>query len=250
MEDNDAQASGLWPDLEALALPARERRRLPPETRSALILQLCRRAPLSVKDLSVLLDRSEAYIGDAIRPLVTGGALTFLYPDQPRHPKQKYLTAGAGAAPAPAPAPGPAPTPMAPPTVPPAETPARAAPATPRPEPAPEAGPAPAPAPTPASDTTSDAKRFPLQLVNAIVVIAAGILLARLTLANWFAYAAVTAVLLAAAHVVTRSRQFEQFRLLHSTRNRTPIFLLLKAGVAVAEIAVVYFVTNAFWTNP
>lgn len=50
-----------------------------------------------MKELSILLDRSEAYIGDAIRPLVNDGSLTFLYPDQPRHPRQKYL-AGRNAA--------------------------------------------------------------------------------------------------------------------------------------------------------
>lgn len=249
MEDNDAQARGVWPDLEVLALRARQRRRLPPETRSAIILQLCRRAALSVKDLSVLLDRSEAYIGDAIRPLVSGGDLTFLYPDQPRHPKQKYLTAGATpAGPAPAPVPSPRPTPAPAPALM-----GGPAPAFPRPEPAREAGPVSAPtsAPAPASDEPSDAKaRFPLQAVNTILVIAIGIILARQAVTTWPIYAAIAAMLLAAAHVVTRSRQFEQFRVLHGKRNRTPIFVLLKGAVAVAEIAIVYFMTNAFWSNP
>lgn len=91
MDDTDAEASSAWPELERIAQPARDSRRLAPEVRGAIIAELCALSPLSVKQMSTLLDRSEAYIGDAIRPLVSSGQITFLFPDQPRHPKQKYI---------------------------------------------------------------------------------------------------------------------------------------------------------------
>src|SRR5688500_11185220 len=51
---------------------------------------MCGRAPLSVRELALLLNRSEAYIADAVQPLVSSERLSFLYPDQPRHPRQRY----------------------------------------------------------------------------------------------------------------------------------------------------------------
>ncbi|MEX2281036.1 MAG: hypothetical protein WEE89_00955 [Gemmatimonadota bacterium] len=97
MEDSGSLAKFLWPTLLEIARPAREKRRLEPETRDRLILDLCGRASLSVRELSQLLDRTEAYVGDAIRPLVDAQLLTFQYPDQPRHPRQRYLTRGSDA---------------------------------------------------------------------------------------------------------------------------------------------------------
>lgn len=223
MDDSDAQASGVWPDLEALARPARERRRLPPETRSRIILELCERAPLSVKELSLLLDRSEAYVGDAIRPLVTAGNLTFLYPDQPRHPKQKYLAAAdqrlevveAPKAPAVV-------VPEEPPPI--FERPSVARPVAERPTPS----------------------RFPNQLTNIVVVVVTGILLATLDMRWWFFLALLAAFALSLAHVVAHSSQYEKFRELQASSHRRDLmFMLLKSGVAVIEILLVYFVANA-----
>ena len=174
MDDTDAQGQSFWPDLQELAKPARERRRLPPETRSDIIVRLCAVAPLSVKDLSILLDRSEAYIGDAIRPLVNEGRLIFLYPDQPRHPRQKYMAAANGngtkterhvpptheryAPPAPAP---PAPTagrpPQPAPPAPPAPRPALPSPASP-----PPAGPTPPSVPPPSAPPPYATPRPPM----------------------------------------------------------------------------------------
>jgi hypothetical protein len=93
LEFTDGELQSAWPELELLARPARERRRLDPTLFSALIVALCARAPLSVRQLSVLLRRSEAYVGDAIRPLVATGRIGFLYPDQPKHPRQRYVAA-------------------------------------------------------------------------------------------------------------------------------------------------------------
>src|SRR5688572_26917499 len=97
LEDSGSLAKFLWPTLLDIARPAREKRRLEPEARDRLILDLCGRASLSVRELAELLDRTEAYVGDAIRPLVDAQLLSFQYPDQPRHPRQRYLTRGSEA---------------------------------------------------------------------------------------------------------------------------------------------------------
>jgi len=91
LDGTDFDLALIWPELQRMARPARERRRLDPEIFTALLAELCERAPLSVKELAALLNRSEAYVGDAIRPLVGSGTLAFLYPDQPKHPGQRYV---------------------------------------------------------------------------------------------------------------------------------------------------------------
>lgn len=242
MDDSDAQASSTWPQLEAVAQPARERRRLPPDTRSRIILELCALSPLSVKDLSILLDRSEAYIGDAIRPLVNSGHLTFQYPDQPRHPKQKYLTK-ATSRPTPTttqptpPTPAPAPAPEAPaPT--PAPTPAPA-PETPALSPAPELAPA---------QVVSDPEpaHFPNALTNIVVVIVVGILLATLRPDSWILFALAVSVALALAHIIANSTQYAAFLALQGSRSKRGFaFVLLKASVAMIEIIIVYYAASA-----
>ena len=112
LADKEARASLAWTELEGVAAMARERKRLPPDLRDDLVVKLCSVAPLSARELATLMQRSEAYISDAIQPLVRSGRLTFLYPDQPRHPRQKYIgseaaaparTEPAAAAPTPAP---------------------------------------------------------------------------------------------------------------------------------------------------
>lgn len=253
MDDTDAQASGIWPELETLAQPARERRRLPPDVRSRIILQLCARTPLSVKELSVLLDRSEAYIGDAIRPLVTAGELTFLRPDQPRHPRQKYrtkaLAAGMGMGMAMGGGAGPGtgtgvtgehsqlePEPPASPTF--------------RPK-IPSTPPIPS-EPSPAAPSSGQqASRFPAQLTNVIAVLAIGLLLARFRFKAWPVVAIIAGIVLALMHVYMNSAQYRQFRELHSNRERREIaFVLLKAGVALVEIVIIYLAASAFRGMP
>jgi hypothetical protein len=233
LDDSDAQASGVWPDLEALARPARERRRLPPDTRSRIILELCERAPLSVKELSLLLDRSEAYVGDAIRPLVTAGDLTFLYPDQPRHPKQKYLAAADQRSPA-------------------IVVPAEAPPIFER-----QSMPSLAAERLPAERIVTNAERlrapaapapsrFPNQLTNIVVVVVTGILLATLDMRWWFFIALLTAFALSFSHIVAHSSQYEKFRELQTASHRRSLsFVVLKSGVAMIEIMLVYFVAHA-----
>jgi hypothetical protein len=237
LDDSDARASGVWPDLEALARPSRERRRLPPDTRSRIILDLCERAPLSVKELSLLLDRSEAYVGDAIRPLVTAGNLTFLYPDQPRHPKQKYLAAAT--------------QPIRSREIPKHVTPVIAAPAL---EPVAETRIFERPAPEqihsqtqpPLEPPAPAPSRFPNQVTNIVVVVLTGILLATLRTSSWFLFALLTALALSLAHIIAHSSQYEKFRVLQAPKQRGLLFMLLKSGVAVMEIVLVYYAASAF----
>ena len=242
MDDTDAQRQPYWPELEELARPAREHRRLAPERRSEIIISLCRRAPLSVKDLSILLDRSEAYIGDAIRPLVTAGELTFLYPDQPRHPRQKYMAASEVSVDLSAieedltvevPQGYLAPPQRSerrredPPYRPPA---ADRLPASPAREPQP-------PPPT-----------FPNPAVNLVYAVAVGVVLGITGPPLWWAIAVAAAILLSLWHRAANSAQYRQFGELDALPNGAA-FILLKSLVTFVEIALVFLGTRAIVGN-
>jgi ATP-dependent DNA helicase RecG len=81
----------VWEDLRAIARPARERRRLSTEVRSEIIARLCAVAPLGPRELGQLMARQEDYIRDVIRPLLADGRLRYQHPEQPSHPRQKYI---------------------------------------------------------------------------------------------------------------------------------------------------------------
>lgn len=271
MEDTDAQGQSYWSDLEELARPARERRRLPPATRSEIIVRLCSTAPLSVKELSVLLDRSEAYVGDAIRPLVAAGDLTFLYPDQPRHPRQKYVAAvpaNGTAAPArqvPPPAP-PVPlphekfaprqpradTPAPPPPPPPPphhERPTAVSPTFRKPVLSPPAGvdiDESSPSLTEEEAAVSRAPRFPNQWTNLTYVIVVGLALGFSGQKYWLLLAALAAASLSWLHVSIESAQYRRFRTLQATQTRLAAFVFLKSLVTFFEIIVVYVAALAY----
>jgi hypothetical protein len=226
LDDTDAQQQPVWSELEQIARPARERRRLPPEVRSQIIIDLCRRAPLSVRDLSVLLDRSEAYVGDAIRPLVTSGDLTFLYPDQPRHPRQKYIGAREGEA-------------------------ARArASELSMPEPAFRGTPAPVRPREPDPDEdlvgAQDAPpRMPNAATNLIYVALVGLILGLMGIGWWWVLGLAAALSLSWWHVTTNSGQYRQFSSLRFFGSKPVSFLVLKSLVAFVEIAIVYLIVRA-----
>jgi hypothetical protein len=229
LDETDAQQQPYWPELEVIARPARERRRLPPDVRRHIIINLCRRAPLSVKDLSILLDRSEAYIGDAIRPLVSSGELTFLFPDQPRHPRQKYIGAPENGI-----TPGPIIEPedveeLAVPT----RLESSRTPAYPR------------PVESPAPSIEPPAPALPNQATNLVFVVVIGLILALTEVPYWWASAAAASIALSWLHIATNSRQYRQFGSLKFLRNRATGFLLLKSTVAFVEIAAVYLVVTA-----
>lgn len=220
MDDADAQSQPFWPELEEIARAARERRRLVPAERSEIIVRLCGRAALSVRELSILLDRTEAYVGDAIRPLLNAGELTFLYPDQPRHPRQKYLAAAG------------------------ATTELRGfdfpEPSLPQDrlrerEIEPEGGYA----------ARSAAPSIPNRWTNLTIVVLAGLLAGLTGMRLWWLLALATALLVSWWHISVNSAQFRQFTILSLMGNKTRGFLLMKSPVTFLEISLVYFAVRA-----
>jgi len=98
--DNDARSTGMDSDsvdvhqvLQEIAQPARDRRRLDATTRDDILVKLCSVQPLSLRELSTFMDRDEGALREIVRALVNGRRLSFLYPDRPNHPKQKYTVA-------------------------------------------------------------------------------------------------------------------------------------------------------------
>ena len=194
--------------------------------------------PLSVKDLSVLLDRSEAYIGDAIRPLVNAGELTLLYPDQPRHPRQKYMAASEVSVEL---------TPIEEDLT--IEVPqsylAPAMRSERRREDPPYRPPAADRLPaSPARDPESPAPAFPNPAVNLLYAVAVGVILGITTPPLWWAIAIAAAVLLSVWHRAANSAQYRQFGDLDALPNGGA-FLLLKSLVTFAEIALLFLATRA-----
>lgn len=88
------QLEGLYPSLLEISRPARERRRLAPADRDDIIVRLCARVPLSLRELAHLVERDEEYLLTVLRRLVASGRLALLHPEQPTHPQQKYLGRG------------------------------------------------------------------------------------------------------------------------------------------------------------
>jgi hypothetical protein len=214
----DAQNQPIWPELEEIARPAREHRRLAPAARSEIIIRLCARAPLSVRELSILLDRSEAYVGDAIRPLVNSGELTFLHPDQPRHPRQKYLAGGS-------------------------EIPAAGVlPGLAEPE---EALVHARPDPVTVQPGAVGPPSFPNQISNLAIAVLVGVLLGWNGLTGWWAVALGVAALVSWWHVAVESEQFQRFSQLTESAQKARAFLLLKSPITFGEIAVVYLIVRS-----
>jgi ATP-dependent DNA helicase RecG len=81
----------LWSDLEAIAGQVRGQRYTAATARDRVVVELCAHTPLSLRDLALLLGRSQEYVRKVVGPLLTSGRLMYLYPDQPNHPRQKYV---------------------------------------------------------------------------------------------------------------------------------------------------------------
>ena len=94
-EDSGARSEGIdgdmWTELMAISRSAREKSRIAPSLRDDIIVRLCTRTELSLPELSRLMNRSEAYMREALRSLIASDRLAFLYPNQPNHPQQKYV---------------------------------------------------------------------------------------------------------------------------------------------------------------
>ncbi len=231
----------VWPELEAVARPARERRRLDPSVFARLMVDLCSIAPLSIRELSTLLARSDAYVGDAIRPLVANGQIGFLYPEQPRHPRQRYVALVSvtrpGTEPERVPEDEQARTPDVPaPAVAPARTTPERKPRIADREPA-DAGP---------RDTAAVQTGWGSPTVSLLVAIGLGIVLGISATHSWMIIAIAFSILFAALHVITRSHQFAVYRAQAIARRSgvvkpvdTLMFVLIKAAFSFAETAVV-----------
>lgn len=79
----------LW----QIASLARKKRRLPPAMMEQIILQLCAKRPLMLKELSYLLDRTaDGLRNNYLAKLLEEGKVRLKYPEQPNHPRQAYMT--------------------------------------------------------------------------------------------------------------------------------------------------------------
>ena len=182
----------------------------------------------------MLLDRSEAYIGDAIRPLVNDGRLTFLYPDQPRHPRQKYMAA-TGVAIDLGPLEHPSPIDFVDEIDPLIPVPDRMGEERVR---------HPLPSHAPRVPDEREPPRFPNQATNLVYVIMVGVILGFTEISVWWLIAALAALALAWLHVARDSAQYQQFQGLQDFLNRRRAFLLAKSAVTCLEIIVVFLVVR------
>jgi predicted HTH transcriptional regulator len=80
----------LWASLREIARPARQHPHLRAEARDGIIIHLCTQTPLSVQEIAQLLDRSEVLVRGALRALIEANRLSYLYPNQPSRPGQRY----------------------------------------------------------------------------------------------------------------------------------------------------------------
>jgi len=85
-----ADSERSWTELLAIAAPARGTRKLAPAVLEELVISLCAHGPLALTDLANLLERSDDYLRTTLRRLVNSRRIVYLYPDQPKHPRQKY----------------------------------------------------------------------------------------------------------------------------------------------------------------
>lgn len=82
-----------WSELLEIADPIRARQRIAATITDDVVVRLCSRAALSVRDLAKLTNRTPANIHYVLRRLTNAERLTFLYPEKPNHPGQRYIAA-------------------------------------------------------------------------------------------------------------------------------------------------------------
>ena len=96
MEPNAEALLAALPDVLRSQLDERGRRDSPEET-LRLVVELCQGRELSAEELAVLLGRDRKYVmNNYIRPLLQAGRISYVIPDQPRHPAQRYRATGSG----------------------------------------------------------------------------------------------------------------------------------------------------------
>lgn len=91
LEDLTRSTEDSWKDLREISRLAREHPYLDAATRDDLLVRVCSIKPLTLRELAELLNRSEAHLRETLRHLIETGRLAYLYPNQPRHPRQKYV---------------------------------------------------------------------------------------------------------------------------------------------------------------
>ncbi|RAK20538.1 hypothetical protein B0I26_104191 [Anoxybacillus vitaminiphilus] len=81
-------------ELWRIAELARKKKRLSPAVMEEIILQLCSKRPLMLKELAYLLERTpDGLRNNYLAKLLSEGKIKLKYPDQPNHPKQAYMVA-------------------------------------------------------------------------------------------------------------------------------------------------------------
>ncbi len=89
MEHNEEINEELWKIAEL----ARKKKRLHPSVMEQIILKLCSKKPLMLKELAYLLERtSDGLRNNYLAKLLDEGKIQLKYPDQPNHPRQAYIT--------------------------------------------------------------------------------------------------------------------------------------------------------------
>lgn len=91
IDDLDVLSEGFRNELEALAAPSREHRRLEAEAMKELLVQLCNGHYLSVAVMEILLGRKAQSIRqNYLKPMVDSKQLKLAFPNKPNSPKQGY----------------------------------------------------------------------------------------------------------------------------------------------------------------
>lgn len=86
-------SSGGWEDLIAIAASIAGKKRAPKGEVEKVLLQLCSRQPLTLEQLTRLLNRSvDGLRKDYLQPLVKTKKLRYRYPTIPNHPEQAYIS--------------------------------------------------------------------------------------------------------------------------------------------------------------
>ncbi|EMD9037360.1 putative DNA binding domain-containing protein [Salmonella enterica] len=91
IDDLDALSEGFRDELEALAAPSREHRRLEAGVMKELLVQLCDGHYLSVAVMEILLGRKAQSIRqNYLKPMVDAKQLKLAFPNKPNSPRQGY----------------------------------------------------------------------------------------------------------------------------------------------------------------
>ncbi|MDI5568493.1 AAA family ATPase, partial [Salmonella enterica subsp. enterica serovar Kentucky] len=91
IDDLDVLSEGFRNELEALAAPSREHRRLEAGVMKELLVQLCDGHYLSVAVMEILLGRKAQSIRqNYLKPMVDSKQLKLAFPNKPNSPKQGY----------------------------------------------------------------------------------------------------------------------------------------------------------------